>query len=214
MRQTWILILLLAWAAPAAVYAQASGRAADTTLFAAVLRHIVEGSGGKAVRVDPRPLHADPAIVELTRSVAHAVPGRVTTRDNPLASVPRRTVARRSRSIARLGLREADAFSYPGCPGILLSAPVLNRPQPRARGECPPEEFAAVILGIPRSGGAYWPRNLDQRAETRPGAWTVRVITRDLGPSGASLTADDYVAERDESGSWRITKVVSLLIIE
>lgn len=218
MRHATILILLLVWAAPATVHAQASRRAAhaaaDTTLFGAVLRHIVEGSGGKAVRVDPRPLHPDPAIVELRRSVADAVPGRVTTRDDPLAAATRRAVSRRSREIARLGLRETDVYGYPNCTGVLWSAPVLNRAEPRARSDCPAEEFAAVILAIPRSGGAYWPGNVDQRREAPAGAWTVRVIGRELGPSGASSTADDYVAQRLGAGGWRIIKVVSLLIVE
>jgi hypothetical protein len=212
-----LVFQLLMWAAPAVVHAQVAGRAtragADTSLLGAVLRHVVEGSG-MPVRVDPRPLNPDPALVELKRSVAAAVPDRVSSVRDPLAATTRRVLSRRSRVISRLGLREADAFSYPNCPGIMFSAPVLNRVERRPGNDCPAEQFSAVIVSVPRAGGAYWPGNLDQRHATPRGAWSVRVITRDLGPLGASSGAYDYVAERDRSGSWRIVKVVSLLIVE
>ncbi len=180
-----------------------------------MLREVVRTAYHASVRVDPRPLRADPTIVELTPALAQVVPEYVSTRTDPLAPVAPTDLARRVRVLEGLGLRQADISGYPRCPGLLLSGPPEIRQDGRPVTRCPPDEFKVVIVGLPRLGGAYWPGSgVDRRAEAPDGAWTLRVIERHLTPFGFSGAADDFVAHRDPQGRWRILMRVGLLVTD
>lgn len=189
--------------------------APDTLLLAAVLHRLVEQSGRVPVRIDPRPLRPDPAIVELAPALAQIVPEHVSTRPDPLEPVGPAHLSALARVIERLGLRQGDAYGYPRCPGLLKLGPPEIRQDPRPLAECPPNPFRVVILALPRRGGAYLPGSrIDERAGTPEGVWTVRVIGRQLTPFGSSGSADDYVAQRDAQGAWRVLRRVGLVVTD
>ena len=183
--------------------------AADTSLFAAAVRAIYDGPVEGFLRVDPRPLRADPKLVTLNSALARAVPDRVTASSSPLAEVPAEVIRRRSEVLERLGVRQTDALDRPACAGLV---PWDRRPS--IREGCPKEgQIKVAILGVPRPGGAYPPSSLDEREEgLRQGYWTVRVIEKLLGPQGATSTTSDFVFEENADGTgWRLVKRVGLL---
>lgn len=214
-RCAFLRMVCVALFAPTAAEAQTSAlaEAADTSLLVAVLRHISSEPGPPDLRLDPRPLRADPAIVELTDELGRAVPEFVTTRPDPFEPASPAVVARRSRDAASIGVGEASVTAFPRCPGIMLVGPPELRASSGPVAGCPPDQIRVVVVATPRPGGPYWPGSrVDERSAA--GLWTARVIERRVGPGGGYTSAADYVAERDECGGWRIVKVVPFLVKE
>lgn len=190
-----------------------TGSNRDTALLRTVIERIVSDSRGVSVRVDPRPLKADPAVVELTVGIAKAAPDLVRSIGEPLAPVSAEVVRARTRTLERMSVPLTDIFAYPSCPGI-LRPPELQRDS-RPSPDCPHEEFVAVVLSPARPGGAYSPAMKTNRTDNaEPGVWSVRVIQRNLRPMGTSQMALDYVLRRTSSRTWQVINVVPLLIRE
>ena len=176
----------------------------DTALVRVVLEAVEENSPGMKLRFDPRPLRADPSIQGFPERVAGA-----------LASVSDTVMAKWADVAARRGISGADITSYLTCPGRMVLGPPEFRGDAKPHATCPPDEFAILILALPRRGGAYLPGSgIDRRAEAAPGAWTVRLIRRMLAPYGGGTFVADAVVERDACGGWTVVRVVPLLTID
>ncbi len=185
----------------------------DTALFAAAIQAIYDGPDRDFLRVDPRPLKADPEIVTLNSSLAKIVPDRVGADSTPLAHVSSEVVRRRLEVLRRLDVKRADALNRPPCAGTMV--PWDRRPS--IREGCPEEgQIKIAILGLPRPGGAYWSQSVDKREEgLRKGHWSVRVLEWVLGPEGSIGTASDFVFERtSDNTAWKLVERVPLFVIE
>ena len=188
----------------------------DTTLLSVIVRHVAGDAAAHhvALRIDPRPLKADPAIVELAPRVALAAPGLVSAIADPLAEVSVEAVDERARVLERTGIPAMDVYAHPACPGMLEIPPDL-REGGRTHPDCPTKAFTVAILGLPRPGGAYWPGSrVDERQQNGRDVWSVRMIQRHLQPAGVNMVASDVVVERTPAGIWRVVKVVPLLFVE
>jgi hypothetical protein len=128
-----------------------------------------------------------------------------------LAEVPPSVVQSRSEVLRRLGVPEVDAVNMPGCAGALVP------PEFRPPGQnCPSKPILVAILGLPRPGGAYAPRYVDERDEgARRGYWSIRVIQSFMGPKGSSETIYDYVVQRGDGGrGWKLVKKHGLVVTD
>lgn len=141
------------------------------------------------MHVDPRPLKADPAILD--------------ARPELLADVPASVLQSRSEVLRRLGVPEADATEPRKCPGALVVGTNVDRTG------CPRNTAILVaILGLPRFGGAYLPQSsaLDERESgAKQGHWSVRVVETFVTPEASSTKVSDYVMERTGKG-WGLVK--------
>lgn len=178
----------------------------DTALFAAVVRAIGNLGAREPVRIDPRPLAADPRIT--------------TVRPEALADVPEEVVELRAAVLERMGIDQTDAVEDANCPGLM--------PPPGPKPGCPQDEsYHSVITGLPRPGGAHWPDaavaggyvkvpDVDEREPGLSlGYWSMRVITKSQFPNGGPGSAWDYVFGWDrESGEWQLVEKVPLFIQE
>jgi hypothetical protein len=163
--------------------------APDTALFSTVVRAIYSGPAEDFLRVDPRPLKADP------RAMA-------ARRDN-LANVPAAVLESRSEVLRRLGVPIMDAINTPACAGTLVP------PERKEVHGCPTgRQIKVAIVGLPRFGGAYAGGSVDEREQgARQGHWSVRVIEHLMGPNGSSQTISDYVVQRGDGGrGWKLVK--------
>lgn len=185
----------------------------DTAHFAAVVRALSEQTQREKSRlkVDPRPLRADPEIMTLNRHVLEVAP-LDPVNQNPLAPAHGEILRRRVQVLNRLGAEQTDAFAGPRCPGVLVP------PEMADRSGCPKERMRLAILGLPRPGGAYRHRQQSaeaQEEERAKGLWAVRVLSHALYPEGSNWVAADYVIQRDPSTrAWRVVDVVMLFIAE
>jgi hypothetical protein len=163
--------------------------ASDTALFSSVVRAIYSGPAEDFLRVDPRPLKADPRVMAARR-------------DN-LADVPGAVLESRSAVLRRLGVPIMDAIDTPACAGALVP------PEGRDVQGCPRDrQIKVAIVGLPRFGGAYAGGSVDEREQgARQGHWLVRVIEHLMGPKGSSQTISDYVFKRELNGrGWTLVK--------
>jgi hypothetical protein len=180
-------------------------------MFATVVRRLQGEVRGLPLRVDPRALKPDPAIVELTPGVAAAAPNLVQPIPDPLAHGIPRVRQQRSIALAQLGVAEGDIRAFSGCPGMLQGPDESDVPV----AGCPSTSFAIAILALPREGGAWWPGSqVDERASSPAGVWSVRVIRREITTTGANMAAADYVLHRTADRVWTVDHVVRLLIAE
>lgn len=147
--RAWLALVGCAlWGAPEAP-AQSGQKnvAADTSVFAAVVREIQRGS--EPVRVDPRPL-----VPEFAPTTPVA---------DDLAQVPPEVVAARAAVLRRLGVQAADALEHARCAGsqgLPPPPPPPGRSRPRtpeairARERCLRADYVSAIVGVPRFCGA------------------------------------------------------------
>jgi len=187
---------------------------ADTTLFAAVVHFLEDDPTGAPLRVDPRPLRPDPALVTLHDVTV--VPERVDpeVQARPFADVDAAVVARRSELIERLGRLETDALADARCPGVLVPpGPAVAE---RRRRHCPTEgSYRSAALALPRPGPPYWPGNVDERARyAGVDVVSVRVIIRHLSEAGSSERSMDYVFAFTSEDDVRYLKRTELLVVE
>jgi len=191
--------------------AAAEAGGAEMAVFSIVAARLASDAGAAALRVDPRPLGADPSIVEATRRLAAAAPDLVATPDTVLAAVPGGIVQARRRALEQARIAPGDVLAYAECPGG-LGPPA---PPPTARAGCPPTAWTVAAAGLSRPGGAYLPGSrVDERAQASLGYRSVRVIRRELRPSGATQAAYDFVLAPDPPNGWRIMKGVPLVVAE
>jgi hypothetical protein len=169
--------------------------AADTSLFEAVVKAI-DPDPSRGVRIDPRPLEADP---EAVRATGH------------LADVPEALIEQRRAVLLRLGVAEVDYLGLGPCAGTMVPPGSGNAD----RTGCPARREFVAITGLPRPGGAYWSMSpIDEREEGRKqGYWAVRVLMQTRDPDGASGSAWDYVF-RKAHGGWELVKKQSLLSVD
>lgn len=184
----------------------------DTALFAAVVRRAHSRQvDPTALRIDPRPLRADPGISQPT-------PGA-------LAQVSAEVVALRAAVLQRLQVATTDAIEDARCPGIDIPPPGMK---PRHRPGCPESgSYVSLAIGLPRPGGPYWPNatvangtvkvpDVDQREPGLSlGHWSVRVIHKDVYPTGGPGSVSDYVFKRDPaSGQWIFVEQKTFYIVD
>jgi hypothetical protein len=199
----------------------------DSALFAAAIES-ARAEDNTLLLVDPRPLIGQPRVksadsvlaanrdlVLKREALEELIPFAVAFPDSShLASVPDVIIANRRVVLERLGVAQADALKRGRCPGALVPPPPPGYP-PLDRSGCPKEERRVVITSEPRSGGAYWPGQIDEREVGRKrGQWSLRITARHEGPTSIMTTVDDYVLGRDASGNWQVLKKVNILILE
>ncbi|MES2306988.1 MAG: hypothetical protein V4558_15915 [Gemmatimonadota bacterium] len=119
------------------------------------------------------------------------------------AATARRFAEARRRVLHRLGVREGVIPSAADCPRMPVEAD--------RKTKCPGTELQSLVVGIPRSGGAYFPfGGYDEREKGRLlGEWAVRVIIVYSTPGGSHLTGADVVIRR-EKGQWMFQRVIVL----
>jgi hypothetical protein len=185
----------------------------DAMLFAAVVRSL-QREPSFELRVDPRPLRVDPRLVTL-RSF-NVMPDRVDpdAQLNPLADGASGVLAARATFLRSVDLATTDALVDSRCPGVML--PVLPGSNPWRDNGCPSSgSYRSVLIATPRAGPAYWPGNVDHRAQfAGRHVYTVRVIERDMTPRGSVEESSDYVFERDARQRWVAIERVRLLLVE
>jgi hypothetical protein len=184
-------------------------RGAEPEIFAAVAARLQSDAAGVPLRIDPRPLIADSALVELIPQLATAAPDLVHTPPSALAPVPVAVTEERRRILSRLGITAGEVPTYTECPGGLVPP---GRP-PGRRSGCPAADTIEAAVSLSRPGGADLPGS-NTNAHGDRGRRSVRVIRRELRPSGATQAAYDFVLSRDPGTGWRVSRVVALVIAE
>jgi len=181
----------------------------EPEIFAAVAARLRADAAGVPLRIDPRPLSADPALVELTPQLSAAAPDLVRAPRPVLAPVSSAVTERRRRILLQLGITAGEVPTRAECPGGLVppGQPAVQRPG------CPAADTVEAAVALSRAGGAYLPGSrTDERGDRAHRS--VRVIRRELRPSGATQAAYDFVLSRDAAAGWRVSRVVVLVIAE
>jgi hypothetical protein len=180
----------------------------DTDVLSAILKAALSDAGTIDLRVDPRPLIADPTFL-------------YTVQPEAIASVPALVVSRRADVIRAAGLSTVDTAILEqarSCPGAL----VISKPDSLGRIDrghvagCPEEPFAVLAVGPPRPGDTVLPADqvYDRDAEMAArGYWATRVIRTTLGHGRSSVYAADYVLTK-RAATWVVIKIVGLMYSE
>jgi hypothetical protein len=198
----------------ASAFSDQAAEEIDAPLFEAVLRQIQAAPYRSTVRVDPRPLKNDPALVTLHR-IYEIIPERVSPGAHAtlLADVGPDVLFARNDVLDKMELAQTDAWQDAKCHGVLVP-PDPKAPNAKKPG-CPQDDYLSVLVALPRTGGAYWPENFDERPKYRKrNVRTVRVIERSVGPDGSVEASADYVFEWGSGSAWRFIKRRALLIVE
>ena len=177
---------------------------ADTALLRSVLRAMPRSA--LPVRVDPRLLVADPALVTVgpLADMVAEVSGTPAPRSlfAPLDSASLRKLAD---VINAEGLQVTSFVDNHLC--------AVARFRKELREGCGKESYQSIAIALPRDGGVHWPGNFDERTRY-PGrsVVTVRVLSRDLLEDGSPGDASDFVFEKT-SGGWRLLERRLLLVL-
>jgi hypothetical protein len=172
--------------------------AADTALLTAVVRAVQMDQGRLKLLVEPRPLRADPLIVESTMRT--------------IARVPSGILRLREAALRRMGIGLVDAVRVEAdmtCAGILV--PTLPTDSVSPHAGCPAKEVGVVAIGLPRAGTARSTggKVYDLRSrEAADGYSAVVVLVTKLERGGSSVTGYDYLMKREPSG-WRFVEAVA-----
>ena len=112
-------------------------------------------------------------------------------------------VAARRRALISRGIREGPIPRLADCP----QAPVIEG----SLANCPAEDIEALVVGLPRPGGAYVPNGgYDERESGKAlGEWSVRAIRVSAGKFGSNLSGLDVVV-KEVGGEWLFQRVVYL----
>jgi hypothetical protein len=188
--------------------------AADSVLFERVVLLLRDetATGAKLV-VDARALRNDPRLVTLSQVLPQVVPEFVSAHAHQDVLLEDESLRRQRRAIlTRLNVTEGDASSHATCPGVLL--PPLPDIVERKRRNCPVEAIELAFVAIPRTRGAYWPDNFDERTRYGESTNTVRVIVTRASSAGKLQVSSDYVFVMRDSGTWELRERRVLLIVE
>lgn len=166
----------------------------DTVIFKAVIAHLPhENPDDVEVRVDPRPLEADPRV---------AGPGEGYRADSAEAQLAREII------LERRGIETTDAARDTDC----------DEGDGRKAESCPEVSYYSVAISLPMPGNPCWPGlealtdpsvDVDCREERRTGLehgrWWVRV-SQGAVSEGTATNHElfDLVLERDEDGEWTV----------
>jgi hypothetical protein len=161
-------------------------QAADTSLFAAVVRVIGDSSKLPLV-VDPRPLRAEPP-VDVTG------PGT-------WADVLPAVLIERRYSLDRLAVRSGSADIPSGC-----ASTQTPDPSGTERRGCPKQLALVAAVGLPRGSSEFAPAGLSAYA-------AVRVPEMTVGPGGWSVSSYEYIMQRDPNG-WRLVMRRAVMFTE
>jgi hypothetical protein len=72
-----------------------------------------------------------------------------------------------------------------------------------------------LAIALPREGGVYWPNNFDERTKYAGRlVWSVRVISRSVGPRASSEGSADYLFELRGGSEWVFLERRGLLIVD
>lgn len=184
----------------------------DRVLFDLTVRALVADTTVPDLRIDPRPLRPDPGLVTL--HAFNLAPDRVIlgSWQDPFARGVENEIDSRRAALRLLGVTEAQGIPEVACP------PVMAPPTPELQEEkarwCPQVAFRNALIALPRTGGAYWPPSVDERAKYAGRlVYTVRVLQRLFYPQGQMEASHDYVFEYQADG-WVLLERRGLLIIE
>ncbi len=181
----------------------------DAALFRLTASQLVTSSMNRPVRIDPRPLPADPDIVSL-HSLQAIVPDHVTDLADTVP-IPAASHARMS-TLRAFAIDTTNAWEDAKCPGVMI--PPTPEVRERKRQRCPPDAYESVVIAAPRPGGAFWPGNVDEREKYPGRVFTVRVISRDVTPSGSVEASYDYVYRCTDTRRCDLLEIKPLLIVE
>jgi hypothetical protein len=183
----------------------------DSDLFRMVVSQL--RADGTPLRVDPRVLRGDPSIVSLRNmaSLAAALPESAQRVSAGFIEDTAFVRARRA-SLVSLDVPETNALADTACPGVMVEPG--SRVDSLKTTHCPSSRFRNAVMAAPRQGGAFWPGRVDERQKFGARAvYSVRVISRSLGPQGSVESASDFVFE-NRAGVWSLLEVKDLLLIE
>jgi hypothetical protein len=181
----------------------------DSALFVAVMRSLIHSWPRELLRVRPSPVGRSAAIVDPTwpgrllnfdASVALSDSVDVDYRDPVEASARDAATPSRLRILHDMGIDTTTNIAPGECP--LDLAPAGDNPH------CPASRQILVGIGLPRIGGAYYPRAPYNRPQALLDTTkrTLRVLVTDLRPDRAVFQAMDYVLACQD-GEWRVVKV-------
>lgn len=180
----------------------------DAVLFRWTASQLMS-SADRPLRIDPRPLPADPDIVSL-HSLQSIVPDRVRDLADTV-SIPAAGPARMS-ALHALAIDTTDAWEDAKCPGVMI--PPSPDVRERKRERCPSDAYNSAVIASPRPGGAFWPGNLDERDKYPGRVFTIRVISRDVSPRGSVEASYDYVYRCTDTRRCDLLEIKPLLIVE
>jgi hypothetical protein len=178
----------------------------DTAMLRAVLRAAMTEPGRGEIKVDPRPFNDNDGLYSVSSEAVVTIPDSI--------------LRRRTAVINALGLSTVDATvvgQNARCPGVFVG--VADQTPDRkdsAHAECPRRQFYVLAIGLPRAGTVQLPNGeVYDRTNVRAGHgyWAVRVIRTNMGPTGSSVHASDYVVQ-NARGKWEVVKVVGLMYTE
>ncbi len=194
-----------------------SGTAVDTislpdrqALFEATVIALRDEERAPVLRVDPRPLAPDPALITLRR-LSLPAEGAQQAALAPFALFARADGYSRRTVLTRLAIAEMDGLAYTDCP--LSSPPPSRSPEPNPGWSlCPDPGFRVAFLALPRRGDSWTPGHDVVDVGNRE-VYSVRAIVRQFEVVGGLEYSADFVFERID-GRWVFLNRVMLTIIE
>jgi hypothetical protein len=177
----------------------------DTGLLSAVIKASMTGAGREELFVDPRPFNADDDLYSVTRDA--------------VVSIPDSILRRRTAVVTSLGLKTVDAIQVgqnARCPGVFVGIVKDTTAKDSVHAGCPRASFYVLAVGLPRPGTGPLPNGEiydRQNVRAAKGYNAVRVILTDMGFTGSSVHACDYILQFS-GGKWTVVRNVSLMYIE
>lgn len=214
---TTILFALLGWTPGLVMQSESDCHRcieSDTKLFELVVLQLANSPGVKELRVDPRPIRNDPALVTFS-GVWRVIPERVSpdAQAAPLAEIPPAIIRSREAVLAHLQLGTTNVLSDARCPGFMI--PPSPEVDQRKAELCPRDSYENAIIALPRKGGAYLPEGIDERNKYAPKTvYSVRVISRSMGPRGSVESSADFIFQEVGKNEWKLLERRNLLIVE
>lgn len=186
----------------------------DTLLFKAIVTDMEENAQkfNYELHVDPRPIRPDPEIVTLQH--IDVIPEKISPDANHgMLNVQDAANIKQGRNdvLKKMGIPTTNIHNHLGCPGPLV--PHSEQKKRNVQQFCPETRIREVIAAVPRSGGVFWPQNVDERDAT-PGTISVRVIMRILSPKGGTESAWDYVFTTSANGVPVLRDKRLLLVVD
>ncbi len=175
----------------------------DSTLLSTVLG-VIRNEEGRAIRVDPRPLRADPRISYFVHAQDFE------ERDATVVEARTAVLSHHGTERFTFGNNDHCEVGRGGLAPPVDPDDTAAVARARAWRDVRP---VCVLVGLPRPGGAYYPYSgtfhrsgIDERARGIKRKWvSTRVITIRPGQT----TVYDVVSAR-RGGRWRVLKVVKL----
>jgi hypothetical protein len=170
-----------------------SGSGVDSLLFSLAVSE-ARRHGTLTLVVDPTPLPADPSIA----SIEPLVPDRIRSASEARLSDAALS-SRRTRELKSLRVDVASAWEADSCAKARLADLVDKTRKPTRCFD--DREVRVALIGIPRPGGPYLPRTVDERSKFGGHVFSVRVIILELYKGASVQSASDFVF-RQSGDRW------------